>query len=87
MPYKLVKWSYAFAMLGATLFWAYVSLNRLEQALATGLPTDVLVSSVVSVLLGALITWEGQVVTFYFRKSGPDDVPPTPPATPITPTP
>lgn len=64
----LMKWLYSFALLGLTVGWGWLSLRVLERALRDKLDTDILVSSVVSVLLGALITLTTLITQHWFRK-------------------
>ena len=67
------KWIYSFLLLLLTVGWGYLSLVVLERALKDKLPVDILVSAVVSVLLGAMLTWDSLVVQHWFRKATPAD--------------
>ena len=81
MPIKFdafMKWLYSFALLGLTVGWGWFSLRVLERALRDKLETDILVSSVVSVLLGAMITWQALIIQHWFRKGKPEEPTPTP---------
>jgi len=70
------KWAYSFLLLLLTVGWAYLALHKLEIALVKKIEVDILVSSVISVLLGGLMTWNAIVIQHWFRKAGPNDKPP-----------
>ena len=70
---KLMKWLYSFVLLILTLLWSVFLVNTVQDAVATPTPTNVIEVSGVSVLLGALIVWNGTVNQHWFRKRTPDE--------------
>ena len=66
-----MKWIYTFVLLGITLGWAIFTKNTVLEAIVVPDPVNILEASGTSVLLGALIVWNGNVNQFWFRKKPP----------------
>jgi len=72
----LMKWIYTFVLLGATIGWAYFTVSVTKEAMTIPVtdPSTVLEASGASLLMGALIVWNGNVNQHWFRKRGPDEM-------------
>jgi hypothetical protein len=66
-----MKWLYTFVLLLATIGWAVFAVTIVKSTMATPTPIGVLEASGVSVLLGALISWNADVNRYWFRKKPP----------------
>jgi cation transporter-like permease len=68
------KWGYTFVLLFVTIIWAGISVFVVYRAMNQPNGLSVLEASGTSILLGALIVWNGNVNQFWFRKrpSDPD---------------
>ena len=77
------KWLYTFVLLIFTLLWAAYCVETVRNVVMSPDAAGVLEASGTSVVLGALIAWNGNVNQYWFRKRpGDSDVPPKPPALP-----
>ena len=73
IPGDLPKWLFTFALLGAILWWSRFLVLTVKETINNPSPGDVVAVAGVGVLLGAMITWAGQTVSYWFRKSPPKD--------------
>ena len=64
----VMKWIYTFVLLGSTIFWAIYCVNTVKCAIADPTDINIMEAAGVSVLLGALIAWNGTVNQHWFRK-------------------
>jgi len=67
------KWLYSFALLVITMIWAAFCVATVVQNMNYPTAEGILGASGTGILLGALITWNAQIVTFWFRKKAPTD--------------
>lgn len=67
------KWLYSFTLLVVTIFWAAFCVDVVIRTINYPTAEGVIVASGTSILLGALITWNGQVITHWFRKKTPKE--------------
>ncbi len=67
------KWVYTFLLLLITIGWAGFLVKVIESTLADPNAAKIIEVSGVSVLLGALITWNVTVNGYWFRKAPPKD--------------
>lgn len=79
MTEGLFKWIYTFVLLIVTIFWATFTFNAIAAAATSNeTPADevkeALQISGSSMLMGALIVWNGNVNQHWFRKRGPDEI-------------
>lgn len=70
------KWVYTFFLLLVTIGWAAFCVITIRDAVTTPTSTSVLEVAGVTVLLGALIAWNGNVNQYWFRKKPKDEPPP-----------
>ena len=63
-----MKWIYTFVLLGLTVYWAIFLISTVKCALAEPTEINILETTGVSVLLGALIAWNATVNQHWFRK-------------------
>jgi hypothetical protein len=72
----LMKWIYTYVLLGATICWGMFTVNTVSTAVSSNEPNPGLVLEVsgASLLLGALIVWNGNVNQHWFRKRGQDEL-------------
>ena len=71
----LMKWIYTFVLLGATIWWAVFTVQAVDSAIDyLGDPSKILEASGASLLMGALIVWNGNVNQHWFRKRGQDEL-------------
>lgn len=61
-----MKWIYTFALLGITIAWAVFTVYVVLGAMAYPSAMNVIEASGTSVLLGALIAWNGTAVKHWF---------------------
>ncbi len=73
MKKDMMKWLYTFVLLFSTLGWAVFCVVVIRSILKEPTGAGVLEAAGVSVLLGALITWNGAVNQFWFRKKSPPE--------------
>jgi len=71
MKKDIVKWIYTFFLLTATIGWSAFCVLTIKSALSAPTQQNVLEVAGVTVLLGALITWCGNVNQYWFRKKDP----------------
>ena len=71
MKSEKMKWVYTFILLFLTILWAAFCVKTVKEAMAAPTAMTVLEVAGVGPLLGALITWCGDVKQFWFRKSTP----------------
>lgn len=76
-----IKWVYTFFLLIITILWAMFCVWTVKKAMSNPTPVSVLEVAGVGPLLGALITWCGDVKQFWFRKQ-PSNTPDTSPVDP-----
>lgn len=69
------KWAYTFVLLLVTIFWSVFTVFIVRDALHEPSTIGVIEASGTSVLLGALIAWNGNVNQYYFRKK-PNEIDP-----------
>ncbi len=67
------KWVYTFLLLLLTIGWARFLVKVIQDTLADPNVAKIMEVSGVSVLLGALIVWNGTVNSYWFRKAPPKD--------------
>ncbi len=67
------KWAYTFLLLFMTMGWARFLVKVIQDTLADPNAARIIEVSGVSVLLGALIAWNGTVNSYWFRKAPPKD--------------
>ncbi len=67
------KWAYTFLLLLLTIGWARFLVKVIQDTLADPNVAKIIEVSGVSVLLGALIVWNGTVNSYWFRKAPPKD--------------
>ena len=67
------KWVYSFVLLFLTLGWSGFLVWLVRKTIATPSALSVVEVSGVGVLLGALITWNQSIVSYWFRKAPPKD--------------
>lgn len=74
-----MKWVYTFVLLLVLLGWAVFSVLVVKAALAEPTAASVLEASGTSVLLGALLAWNGNVNKHWFggEKKPPEETPPS----------
>ena len=74
----LMKWAYTFVLLGVTIWWGWFTINIVNDALTNANPLEaperILEVTGASMLMGALIVWNGNVNQHWFRKRGPDEM-------------
>ncbi len=76
------KHVYALLLLALTFAWACVCVWITWKAMVVATSGAILGAAGVDTLLGALISWNALIIQHYFRKSTPEDTPPTiPPQT------
>jgi len=68
----LIKWAYSFVLLGVTIWWGVFCVNTVMTALQSLTEADVLMTAGVSVLMGALISWDALIIQHWFRKKTPE---------------
>lgn len=78
------KQRYALVLLFFTVGWAVFCVVMTYIAVKNQTAVDIVAASGASVLLGALITWMGNVNQFYFRKRVGEDTPNEPDVESIT---
>lgn len=66
-----MKWAYTFFLMLLTIGWAAFCVVTIKDALAMPTQQNVLEVAGVTVLLGALISWNALIVQFWFRKKSP----------------
>ena len=66
-----LRWAYTFTLLILTIGWAALTMWMVWFVYNNPEPINVIELSGVSVLLGALIVWNGNVNQFWFRKKPP----------------
>lgn len=71
-----MKWAYTFFLLFVMLGWAVFAVITVGKAIAEPTPVSVIEASGTSVLLGALIAWNGNVNKHWFggEKKPPEQV-------------
>jgi hypothetical protein len=67
------KWIFTFFVLSITIGWAVFLVETVKNAANNPTSGGVIEASGVGVLLGALITWVGITVNYFFRKKPPTD--------------
>ena len=67
------KWVYSFVLLFLTLGWAGFLVWLVKDTIANPNAVKVIEVTGVSALLGALITWNQSIVSYWFRKAPPKD--------------
>lgn len=72
-----MKWLYTFVLLGVTIGWARFCVLVVLDTMAAPTPIGVLEVAGVTVLLGALISWNANVNQYWFRKKAPAEEKPT----------
>jgi len=83
MDDKSWRWFYTFTILMVTVGWAAFVMYMVKWTMINPNPINVVELSGVSVLLGALIVWNGNVNQFWFRKKPPKDNPVKPNVPPV----
>ena len=71
IPGDTAKWIYTFLLLVSTIGWAVFVTVIVRDAIANPTTAGVLEAAGTSVLLGALIAWNGNVNQHWFRKKTP----------------
>lgn len=69
---QVMKWAFTFFLLLVTIWWARFTVLIVQAGIESPDPTKAIEGSGASLLLGSLITWDGMVIQFYFRKKTPD---------------
>lgn len=64
----ILKWIYSTIMLAAVVLWGLLTINVIYEAATNKMTIDILAASGASAITGALIAWNGQIVTYWFRK-------------------
>lgn len=64
----LMKWTYTFVLLAATIGWAVFTVIVVKDAMVVPTAAGILETSGTSVLLGAFIGWNALVIQYWFRK-------------------
>ena len=67
-----LKWLFTFTLLGATIGWGVFTVLIVKDAMVTPNSANVLESAGAGVVTGALVSWTGLVIQFWFRKKSPD---------------
>lgn len=67
-----LKWLYSFAVLIVTVGWAMFTLIFVANAIDKQSAASIMAASGASLLLGAMISWNGLIVQHWFRKSKPE---------------
>ena len=65
------KWFYTFCLLIITVGWAIFTVLIVKGAIDHPTDIGIVQASGTSVLLGALISWNGAVNNYWFRKRPP----------------
>ena len=68
-----MRWLFTFTLLGATVGWAVFTVLIVQDAMAQPNSANVLESAGAGVVTGALVSWTGNVVQFWFRKKSADE--------------
>ena len=68
MDGEKMKWAYSILLLFLTIGWAAFTVVVVKQSALNPTSTSVVEASGTSVLLGALVAWNGNVNQFWFRK-------------------
>lgn len=83
---KVLKWVYSFLMLLLFLAWGVFNVWIVYRAAIDKNTVDILGAAGASAITGAMISWNGQIVTHWFRKKGPaGSAPGSTPAGPMAP--
>ena len=69
----IMKWIYSFVLLLATIGWAVFTVLICKDAVDNPTSINVIETAGASVLMGALITWNGLVIQHWFRKKNPEE--------------
>ena len=65
---NIMKWAYTFVLLLATIGWGIFLVYVVKDTIASPNTGNIIETAGVSVLLGALIAWNGTVNQHWFRK-------------------
>jgi hypothetical protein len=71
MKGDIPKWIYTFALLGATLWWAYHTLDVAKTLPVQPSGANIFELTGTSMLLGALVSWISTIIMHWFRKAPP----------------
>ena len=67
------KWIYTFTLLVATLWWARFLVLTVKGVITQPTELGIIEVAGVGVLLGALLSWNANIVQYWFRKAPPKD--------------
>ena len=65
---ETMKWLYSFVILLLTVAWGFFSVYMTWNAVIAKTEVSIMSAAGADVLMGALLTWNGQIVTHWFRK-------------------
>lgn len=68
MTIEKCKWVYTFLLLILTIGWAVFTVNAVKDSIVEPNSVNAVEASGSSILLGALIVWNGNVNQHWFRK-------------------
>ena len=65
---ETMKWLYSFVILLLTVAWGLFSVYMTWNAVIAKTEVSIMSAAGADVLMGALLTWNGQIVIHWFRK-------------------